>query len=172
MMTSTPSHIDKNSIISILGALSLFLSIIEYVIPKPIPVKLGLANIPIILSLIILTPKETFILILIKTIGSGLVTGTIFSWIFIYSLSGSLSSGIIMLILKQLLKERVSMIGISVAGALTSNLVQIYFATLLLGKGAKFIGLPILIIGLISGFLIGLFSNKFIEKSQWIKSIL
>ncbi len=166
-------HINRNKIISILGALALFLSLIEYVIPKPIPfLKIGIANIPIMISLILLTPKETIILICVKSVGASLIGGTIFSWVFLYSISGSLSSGLVMLLLKRVLKESVSMIGLGVAGALCSNLVQIYLATILLGSGAKFIGLPLLISGLITGSIIGHLTNKFISSSKWIRSIL
>ncbi len=170
-MKSMSSHTNNQNIIAVLGALALFLSLIEYVIPKPIPfIKIGIANLPVILSLILLTPKETLILIFIKSIGSGLVSGTIFSWIFIYSLSGSLSSGIIMLFIYKTFKSNISMIGVSICGALASNSIQILIAIKLLGGGAKYIGIPILITGMISGFLLGLFANNFIKKSQWIRS--
>lgn len=170
-MISTQEPINRDKIISILGGLALFLSLIEHVIPKPIPfIRIGLANIPILISLILLTPKETIYLILIKSIGSSLITGTIFSWIFLYSLSGSLISGTVMLIFFKLLQSRVSMIGISILGALSNNLVQIFLATLFLGSGAKYLGIPILIIGFISGIAIGQLSNSFITKSIWIRS--
>ncbi|MGL1894407.1 MAG: Gx transporter family protein [Spirochaetaceae bacterium] len=160
-------------LISILGALSLFLALLEHIIPKPIPfVRLGLANIPIIISLILLTPKQTLMLIFIKSIGSSIVTGTIFSWIFLYSLAGSISSGLIMILVYIILKKRVSMIGISVLGALASNLVQILVATLLLGSGAKYIGLPILVTGLVTGIAIGVLTNNFISNSKWIRSLI
>ncbi|WP_187759813.1 Gx transporter family protein [Thiospirochaeta perfilievii] len=170
-MKSMPSRSNSYNIIPILGALSLFFSVIEYIIPKPIPfLRIGLANIPILLSLVLLTPKKTILLIFIKSIGSSLIAGTIFSWIFLYSLSGSLASGIIMLIFYRVFNRWISMIGISVIGALSSNLVQISFATLLLGSGAKYIGLPILITGLITGIVIGYFTNNFLDKSLWIRS--
>lgn len=165
-------HIKNRDTLAILGALSLFLSLIEYLIPKPIPfIKLGMANIAVLLSLIMLTPKETLILIFIKSVGGSLVTGTIFSWVFLYSISGSLISGVIMLIIYNLLKNRVSMVGISISGALGSNLTQISLATLFLGSGAKYIGIPILISGFISGILTGLFTNRFIQESEWVRSL-
>lgn len=164
-------HTDRDKIISILGGLALFLSIIEHVIPKPIPfIRIGLANIPILISLILLTPRDTIFLILIKSIGSSLVTGTIFSWIFLYSLTGSIVSGVVMLLFYNIFKKRISMIGVSLIGALANNLMQILMATLFLGSGAKYIGIPILIIGFISGIVIGHTSNTFIQKSQWVRS--
>lgn len=163
----------KSNLLSILGALSIFLALLEYIIPKPIPfIKLGISNIPILLSLVILPKRDTLKLILIKSIGGSLISGTLFSWIFIYSLSGTLVSGITMITLYKLLKRGVSLVGISVLGALASNLTQIYIATLFLGSGAKYIGIPILITGAISGVATGLFSNSFIERSKWVGGLL
>lgn len=64
------------------------------------------------------------------------------------------------------------MIGVSILGALSSNLTQISLALLILGPGAKYLGIPILIIGMISGFSIGLLTNKFISESKWIKEVV
>ncbi len=159
----------KNHSLEVLGALCLFLSILEYLIPKPIPfIRLGLANAPILISLIILTPKNVLKLVLIKSIGGSLVTGTLFSWIFLYSLSGSLLAGVVMMLTYKILKQHVSMVGISVIGALFNNLAQISIATIYLGHGAIYLGIPILISGLITGIVIGIFSNRFIKESKWV----
>lgn len=171
-MKSISSPTETRDFIAVLGAMAIFLSLIEYIIPKPIPfIKLGLANLPVMIAISKLRLKDYLLLILLKSIGSGLISGTIFSWIFLYSLSGSLSSGLVMLLLKRLLKNRVSMIGISVTGALASNIVQISIAIVILGRGAKYIGIPILISGFISGLLLGIFANKFISESKWLRSI-
>ncbi|MBN2619146.1 MAG: Gx transporter family protein [Spirochaetales bacterium] len=168
-LTSYPTN--SNRIISILGGLCLFLSLIEYIIPKPIPfIKLGIANIPILISIVILPKKDILKLILIKSIGGSLVSGNLFSWIFLYSLSGSLISGISMILISILLNNKVSMIGISLIGSLTSNLTQILLATAILGPGAKYLGVPILIIGFISGTFIGVLTNNFLNKSVWIRN--
>lgn len=162
----------KKNLLPILGALSIFLSLLEYVIPKPIPfIKLGISNIPILLSLCLVSKMDTIKLIFIKSIGGSLIAGTLFSWIFIYSLSGTLVSGVVMIMTYSLLKEKVSFVGISILGALSSNLTQIFIATIFLGSGAKYIGIPILITGVVSGVATGLFSNSFINKSKWIRGI-
>lgn len=165
--------INKRDTIAILGALSLFCSILEFLVPKPIPfIRIGFANFPILLSLLLLSPKDTLILIFIKSLGSSIVTGTLFSWIFLYSITGSLASGLIMLMFYHFLRLKVSMVGICVIGALSSNLTQIFIAKLFLGSGAKYIGIPILISGLVSGILLGLFTNRFISQSRWVRSKL
>lgn len=169
-LTSSPGR--DRELITILGGLALFLSVIEYVIPKPIPfIKIGLANIPILLSLHIVKPQSSIKLILIKSLGASLISGTLFSWIFLYSLSGSLISGLIMILIWHFLKRWVSMVGISLLGALSNNLTQISLALLILGPGAIYLGIPILIIGFISGLSIGLLTNNFLQQSQWIKEV-
>ncbi len=172
-MKLTLSPIKNSDLISKLAALALFLAIIEHIIPKPIPfIRIGLANLPILLSLKILKPKEIIILVIIKSLGSSIITGTLFSWISIYSFAGSIVSGSVMIIFYYILKNRVSLVGISVLGAISNNTIQIYIATLLLGSGAIYIGIPILITGLITGTLLGLIANKFMDKSVWIRSYL
>jgi len=72
-----------------------------------------------------------------------------------------------MLLLKLVLKNRVSLIGLSVAGALASNTAQIFIATLLLGRGAIYIGLPILITGLKNRYgLGGYYQNSYSYSSN------
>ena len=76
--------------LSFSAALCMFFSMIEYAIPKPLPfLRLGLANIPFILGLFKLKKREYFFLVLLKVIFQSLISGTFFSYIFVYSLFGS-----------------------------------------------------------------------------------
>ena len=55
--------------IALLGAFSMFLSTIEYLFPRPIPfMRLGLANLPVILALEILPAPSYFLLVLMKVL--------------------------------------------------------------------------------------------------------
>lgn len=163
----------KKDLVPILGALALFLAIIEQFIPKPLPfIKIGLANLPILISLILLSPKDIIKLLLLKSLGTSLLTGTLFSWLSLYSLAGSFTSGLIMLLTFKLFKSRVSMVGISVTGAFFNNIAQITIAYLILGRGVIYLGLPILITGLVTGTVLGVFANRFIKESQWIRSLI
>lgn len=162
----------NEDLVAILGALALFLAIIEQVIPKPLPfIKIGLANLPILLSLVLLNPRDIIKLIILKSLGTSLLTGTLFSWLSLYSLAGSFTSGLIMFLTFKLFNKRVSMIGVSVTGAFFNNVVQILIAYLILGRGVIYLGLPILITGLVTGTILGLFANRFIKKSKWIRSL-
>ena len=47
--------------VALLAALALFLATVEHVIPKPVPfLKLGLANLPLLVGLTVLRPREIF----------------------------------------------------------------------------------------------------------------
>ena len=73
--------------LALLGACSLFLSTLEFLIPKPIPfMRLGLANLPLLISLSFLTPGQIMLLTLIKVLGQGLVNGTLFLMFFSFPL--------------------------------------------------------------------------------------
>ena len=64
----------KDAITAWFAALCFFLSTIEYMIPKPLPfLRLGLANLPIMLAIGVLPPRQFLALVLAKIIGQGLV---------------------------------------------------------------------------------------------------
>lgn len=153
------------------GAFCLFLSTIEFVIPKPLPfMRIGLANVPILLALGLHRPRFIVALIGLKILGQGLVNGTFFSYIFLFSAAGSFTSGILMLLLFLVVGNRMSLVGISVLGAMASNIVQILLARyFLLGEGAWLIGPPFLVLGAVTGVLLGAFAQKMRETSKWLR---
>ncbi len=164
---------DSSKILAFFTALCLFLSAIEYIIPKPVPfMKLGLANMPILLSLYIFKPKQIIALVFFKIIGQGFITGTFFSYIFIFSLSGTFFSAISMMTIHAIGKNNISSIGISLVGALANACSQIMLSELILFKDSAQVIAPILIINaVISGLFLGLFTNTFIAKSEWFKVV-
>jgi heptaprenyl diphosphate synthase len=158
--------------IAMLGAFCLFLSTIEYMIPKPMPfMRLGIANLPLLLALDIFTFKAYLLLLMIKIVGQALVTGTLFSYIFLFSLAGSAASALVMFGLrKKLGSKRISFVGVSVAGAVISNLMQILLARLFVfGPAVRYIIPPFLAAGIITGIALGIFCEYFTAKSLWYK---
>ncbi len=155
--------------IALLGAFSLFLSTLEYLVPKPLPfMRLGLANLPLLLALKVLPLRAYGLLVLIKVLGQALVNGTLATYIFLFSLGGTFASALIMGLAYRILGRRISFIGISVLGALGSNLAQIFLSIhFLFGPSSWPILPPLLGLGLLSGLLMGLFAQTFEEKSRW-----
>ncbi len=152
-----------------LGALALFLSTIEYMIPKPVPfMRLGLANVPIMLSLQMLPFSGYVVLVLLKVIGQALVNGTLFSYIALFSLFGTAASSLVMYAIYRAGRHHVSFIGISTAGALASNGVQLVLSRyIIFGPSAWLIAPPFLIMGLITSVILGVFTEVFVHKSAW-----
>jgi len=152
-----------------LGALALFLSTIEYMIPKPVPfMRLGLANVPIMLSLQMLPFSGYAVLVLLKVIGQALVNGTLFSYIALFSLFGTAASSLVMYAIYRAGRHHVSFIGISTAGALASNGVQLVLSRyIIFGPSAWLIAPPFLIMGLITSVILGVFTEVFVHKSAW-----
>ena len=92
-MESTFSRVGREELrfrLLFFSALCLFLSMIEYAIPKPLPfLRLGLANLPILLAFPKFRLKDIVLLVAIKTLGQGLISGTLFSYVFLFSAVGS-----------------------------------------------------------------------------------
>ncbi len=155
------------------GALCFFLSTIEYMIPKPLPfLRLGLANLPIMLAVDILPLPAFLTLVAIKVLGQGLVGGTLFSYIFVFSAAGSVTSAVLMAGIRKLFKTRVSWIGVGVAGAFASNAAQLALARFwIFGASAWYIAPPFLAVGTVTGVLLGAFANAFAERSEWYADV-
>jgi heptaprenyl diphosphate synthase len=160
----------------LLGAFCLFLATLEYLIPKPLPfIRIGLANLPLLLALDLLSPRYFGLLVLIKIAGAGIVSGTIFSYVFLFSLSGSLASALVMYGLRRLSAEsrRLSLAGIGVAGAMCSSGAQLFLARFLVfGEGIRYLIPPFLAMSLLSGGALGLFCGRFCRRSRWYQGAL
>lgn len=142
-------------------------------IPKPVPfLRLGLANAPILLALGILPLPHLLLLILLKIVGQALVQGTLFSYAFLLSFLGSFSSGLVMTIAHQLLGRHITLVGISILGALASNTTQLLLAVFLVfGRPGWMIAPFLFAVGLVSSTLLGLATETFRRSSRWIRSL-
>ena len=156
--------------IALLGAFCLFLSTIEYMIPKPMPfMRIGIANLPLMLALDIF-PFHTFmVLVAIKIFGQALITGTLFSYIFLFSLAGTVLSAVSMYMLRRLLgRNLISFVGVGTIGAMMSNVSQLALAwVFIFGNSVRFISPPFLAAGVVTGITLGIFCEVFIRRSQW-----
>jgi heptaprenyl diphosphate synthase len=170
---STTSLTKRLDLVAFLGALCLFLSTIEYLIPKPIPfLRVGIANLPILMSLDLLPVPLLLLLVVLKVLGQGLIGGTLFSYVFLFSAAGSFASALAMLLARRLLGRRISLVGVGVLGALLSNTAQIVLARVLIfGEGAWLIAPPFLALGTVTAALLGAFAERFIARSRWLASV-
>ena len=156
--------------LALLGAFCLFLSTIEYMIPKPMPfMRIGIANLPLMLALDIFPFHVFLVLVTIKVLGQALITGTLFSYIFLFSFAGTFLSAISMYILRRLLGSgRISLIGVGTMGAMVSNVTQLALAwVFIFGNSTRYIAPPFLAAGLVTGIALGAFCEVFTSRSQW-----
>ncbi|MCL2213731.1 MAG: Gx transporter family protein [Treponema sp.] len=165
--------------LALLGAFCLFLSAVEYMIPKPLPfLRIGLANLPIMLACDIFPFSSFMILVCIKIFGQALVTGTLFSYVFLFSLTGTLLSALVMFSLRRTLghdrtqqsSPRITFIGIGTAGAVISNISQLALAyVFIFRENVRYIAPPFLAVGLVTGIALGVFCEVFAGRSLWYK---
>jgi heptaprenyl diphosphate synthase len=168
--TAQPGKLPARKVLALLGAFCLFLSTVEYMIPKPLPfIRLGIANLPLLLALDILPFSSFLLLICVKSLGQAVITGTLFSYVFLFSLGGTAVSALSMYgVRKYLGKERISLIGTGTIGAFLSNVTQLGLAGIfVLGQSMIYIIPPFLAAGTITGFALGLFCELFTRRSVW-----
>ena len=158
-------NIHKIAITGILTAGAIIIGIIESFIPSiGIPgVKLGLANIVILITLYELGILEALFVDLARVFIVGLLRGTIFTMGFFMSLTGAiLSLGI--MILFHLLIKKFSIIGVSVIGALFHVFGQILVAWLFLSTPYILYYLPVIAISaIVTGVFVGITANLVIR---------
>ena len=159
--------------VALAAAVCLFLSSIEYLIPKPLPfLRLGLANLPLLVCLDLLPTGPFLLLLALKAVGQGLVQGSLFSVLFLFSAAGTLGSGVIMLGARRLLGDSISLIGISVLGALASNLIQLALAGVIaFGPSAGLIAPPFLAVGLVSSAVLGALAQAYARRSRFLRRL-
>lgn len=154
------------TIIGMLVAQALVLQFIERLIPNPIPVpgiKLGLANIVTLFSLVVFDFKATLSIILLRVVLGSLLLGTFLGAGLFMSLAGAVAAGCIMALLLRFLPD-ISLIGVSIAGSVAHCTGQLIIAALLINHSGIFYYLPImLLLSVPTGFVTGLFSTKVIK---------
>ena len=139
----------------ILTALAMIFSYAETLIPLNFGVpgiKLGLANLVVLLGLTFLKPVDVFLVSMVRIFLSSLLFGNAMS--LAYSLAGGILSFLVMLLISRV--EGFSLIGISIAGGVTHNIGQIVTAAIIVKTMKLTWYLPVLIVaGLITGAIVG-----------------
>ena len=145
-------------------ALALIFSYVESLIPIHfgIPgVKLGVANLIIVIALYKMSIKETYALSVVRIVLAGFMFGNLFA--ILYSLAGGMLSLTIMSVLKRV--GKFSVFGISIAGGVFHNVGQLIMAAFVLESISIGYYFPVLLIsGLLTGFVIGLISNEMMKR--------
>ena len=136
--------------------------------------RLGLANLPVILALKVFSVREYFLLLALKILVQAFISGTLFSYIFWFSFTGTLASGIAMLFAYRLFyrKKIISNLGISLCGALANNIAQLSCSSFFLfGQNTRYVAPVLLLSGFVTGIVLGLFVEKFEASSVWFATL-
>ncbi len=154
----------------VFAALAIVISYFERFIPVPVPVpgiKLGLANVIILIILYYLGSKDAFGVSMIRIF----VVGFLFSGMMgiMYSLAGGLLSYITMVGAKKI--KIFSPVGVSVVGGVFHNVGQIVVATWVVENYKLLYYLPVLIVmGVIAGVVTGviaMYSLSYLQKKPF-----
>ena len=148
--------------LSLLVTMALVLSLVERNIPVPFMTpgaKLGLANLVTVLALYLLPQKRDIAMIivarlLLTSIFGGSISGLM------YGSMGAFLSFIVMILVKGILEERISIIGVSAAGAVFHNIGQIIVSICIVQNMGVILYLPFLsIAGIVTGVFVGIAAN-------------
>ena len=157
-----------------LVTLSLFLGIgvvlyiaeLFYFPPLPIPgAKLGLVNIVTLVLLAFYRWQDSLFNVIVRTLAGSLVTGTLLTPPFFFSLTGALSSFIVMLLVYRKFYGKFSFVGVSLSGSIVHNLSQLLLARLFIGHWGVLFQTPFLIlIAIPTGAFNGVVANYVVKR--------
>ena len=154
----------KVAYFGVFTALALIFSYVESIIPINfgIPgVKLGLANLIVVIALYRMSIRETYILSVVRIVLTGFMFGNLFA--ILYSLAGGMLSLTTMCILKK--TDKFSVYGVSMAGGVFHNIGQLIMAAIVLESVSIGYYFPVLLIsGLVTGFVIGVVSHEMMNR--------
>ncbi|NLP15227.1 MAG: Gx transporter family protein [Clostridium sp.] len=166
------SSVKKTVLLGLLISQALVLSIIESWIQIPVPVpgvKLGLANIITVVVIVYFGFREALTVVVVRCVLTSFFGGG--GWMFFFfSAAGGILSTMIMSILYKTGRNKFSLTGISIAGAITHNIGQLLVAVFFMRDLAVAVYLPVLLVsGCIMGFFVGFVSNLLVNALKKTK---
>jgi len=137
--------------LALLVAFAVAVHTVEAAIPVPVPVpgaKLGLANIITLLTVVLYGYRSGLIVASLRSVLGSLLVGNFLGFGFYLSFSGAVLSCLAMSLFMNLYRKRViTLVSVSLAGAVTFNIVQLLLASILVQNFILFRGyLPLLLL--------------------------
>lgn len=159
---------NKVAYFGLFTALALIFSYVETLIPFNIGIpgiKLGLANLLIVIILYSSGWKEALLLSVVRIVLAGFFFGNLFS--ILYSLAGGVFSLAVMALLKK--SGKFSVAGVSIAGGVSHNIGQLAVAVIVVETYQVGYYLPVLLVaGAAAGLVIGVISGEVLKRVQKI----
>ena len=159
----------KITMYGLFTALAMIMSLIEVLMPIPLPVpgiKVGFPNIIILFVLYRFGAKTAIAVSLVRVLLVSLLFGNFLG--LAYSLAGAVLSLVVMILLKA--TDMFSTLGVSVVGGIAHNAAQITVACILMSTSEISYYMPVLIItGTAAGIIVGIASHLLIKKTEKLK---
>lgn len=151
--------------LGVLLALASILFTVESLIPPLIPmapyVRIGLANSVVLFVIIVFGARDAFIFILLKNLITALF---VTPFVLPFNLAGSLCSYAAMAAMYTAFFPKVSLVSVSIAGAILSNIARTCVAVLLMEAESLYIQLPfVCAFSVLAGIVIGVLSTLLVK---------
>ena len=153
--------------LALLAAAAVVLGYIEGIItafaPLPPGIKLGLSNTVLLYGIYTLGAGYSVILMILKVVLTGFMSGNLAS-AFLYSMGGALLSLVMMLLVKGVSRDKVTIVGVSVVGAVFHNVGQLLVASLILQTGGlMFYTFVLMFSAVVTGVLTGIAGKQIVR---------
>ena len=151
-------------------ALAISIYVLENLLPRPFPfMKIGLSNVVVLILLIKWNFRSALVVAVTKTFIGGFFSGTVLSPTTLFSFGGSLAALIVMLVFIRT-KIALSVIGISIAGAVAHNITQLLIVrSILIKENSIFYLTPLMILmGIVTGVITGYLAKMFMDRFKKI----
>ncbi len=163
------------ALIGLLAAMGIILHFIESLLPAIAPVpgaKLGLANIITLMAIVVLGIKGGGQVLFLRVFLGSLMAGTFLTLPFYLSLAGGILAFISMSITLFWAKEKFSLVGVSILGALSHNIGQLLAVAVIIGNLGVFYYLPYLaLLAIPTGLLVGMGARYSLNALPGIRRI-
>lgn len=139
----------------VLLAAACIVFLIESLVPTLFPyVKIGLANVFVLLVIIYFGAWQAFVFVLAKNLLTALIAWSTFA--FLLNLAGSLCAYLVMAGLYAAVFPRVSLISVSICGAIVSNIARVSVVVLLMQTPSLYLQLPfVCVFSVAAGVIVG-----------------
>lgn len=150
-------------------AFALILGYVEALLPLPVGIpgiKLGLANLAVLLALYRMGAKAAFMTDVLRIILNGFLFGSLYG--ILYSMAGGMLSFFVMAGLKK--TGRFGILGVSMAGGVSHNIGQLLVAAFVVeAVGIFYYIAPLLIAGVLTGCLIGILTEQLMRRVRHLR---
>lgn len=168
--TNSREKTKRLALCGMMAALGLIFSYVEAMIPISVGipgVKLGVANLVIIVALYVLGGRYAFSINVIRILVAGLLFNGAFGAL--YSLAGACVSFVVMSILKK--TGWFSIVGVSMAGGVAHNVGQILVAATIIENLRLFMYFPVLLAsGMVTGIVIGVVAYAVMNRLKILQN--